>query len=367
MFNKSFINKSENFYILLKTWSHMANPATLREVAELAGVSIGTASQALNNRPNVSPETRAKVLDAARSLGYIFKDSAVAPCDSPLSVLGMLTKHDYGEAVAPNPFYSHIQMGVENECRKRGINLMYANIEVDRKNRPVEYPVMIREQSVDGLLLIGTLLEETIDQIKKHFGQIPIVLIDSYAPGMNFDSIVTDNVNGAAAMVGYIADQGHRAIGLIGCHEESSPSIQERRLGYLQALKARDISGTWIEAGDLTREEGYRATQQLLRRAPEVTAIFVCNDETAIGVYQGIRDLGLRIPQDISVAGFDNIDLARDISPALTTVHVQKAFMGMLGVRCLNERAIYPDQPKTTTLVSTQMVIRESVGVPQAS
>ena len=120
----------------------MPTPSTLRDVAKLAGVSVGTASQALNQRFNVLPETRARVLDAAKSLGYRARayerngNGAAHSAASQLSVIGLLTKHDRGLPVDVNPFFSHVQAGVESECRARNLGLMYANIEVDQKQSP---------------------------------------------------------------------------------------------------------------------------------------------------------------------------------------------------------------------------------------
>jgi LacI family transcriptional regulator len=133
----------------------MTSTTTLREVAEMAGVPIGTVSQALNNRPNVSPETRACVMDAAITLGY-HKDIHNNHVENPISVIGMLVKHDFGLEVTVNPFFSHVERGVERECRLRNIGLMYSLIEVDHQNRPIIWPSMISEQRVDGLLLLGT-------------------------------------------------------------------------------------------------------------------------------------------------------------------------------------------------------------------
>lgn len=189
--------------------------ATLREVAETAGVSIGTASQALNNRPNVSSETRTRVIDAAKALGYPVRES-VTPCEANLSVIGMLTKHDHGlDDAIVNPFYSYVELGVETECRKRGISLMMAAVDVDTQNHPVAWPAMLSEPRIDGLLLIGTFIEDTIDQIHQRLN-IPIILVDSYAPRLPFDSVVIDNFHGAQTAVEYLIECGHRHIGLIG-------------------------------------------------------------------------------------------------------------------------------------------------------
>jgi DNA-binding LacI/PurR family transcriptional regulator len=338
---------------------HLSGP-TLRDVAKMAGVSIGTASQAINNRPNVMQDTRARVIDAARSLGYPIRDTSLNPCETNLSMVGMLVKHDYGEPFLVNPFYSHIQMGVENECRKHGINLMYANVEVDYQNRPIEWPAMVREEGLDGLILIGMVVDETTAHIGK-LSQGPIVLIDGYSPGSAYDSVVTDNVQGARLAVDYLIDHGHRDVGLLGWESQSPPSIDERRKGYEQALRARGIETMQIEESKPGRSEVAQAAKNLLQRAPGITAIFATNDEVAIGVMNGIRALGLRVPEDVSIVGFDNIDLAREIMPALTTIHVPKSWMGAIGVRLLEDRVNNPNQPKLTVSVSVQLITRESV------
>ena len=339
----------------------MPSGATLRMVAEKAGVSIGTASQAINDRSNVSPETRARVLEAATALGYRIKEQTFQPDDTQLSVVGMLTMHDMGTEAAPNIFYSHVQAGVEIECRRRNLSLMFSTIDVDPKKRPIGWPHMIREQRIDGLILIGTFIEDTIDRLQEQI-DVPIVLVDGYAPNLPFDSVLTDNIQGAFSAVEHLIKKGHTHIGLIGWNPDAFTSIQERKEGYLRALHTYGIDQAYIEESILDRRPAYEAVQRLLKRSPEVTALFVANDETAIGIMNGFQSLGLNIPDDMSLVGFDNIELAGEIKPALTTVHVYKNWMGILGVRTLIERSRNPDQPKITTIVSTQLVIRNSVG-----
>lgn len=338
----------------------MASSATLREVAELAGVSIGTASQALNNRPNVSPDTRARVMDAAMSLGYQIKEPAPQPAEPSLSVVGMLTKNDFGLPITANAFYSYVQAGVESECRKRNIGLMCATIIVDQQNRPVTWPTMISEQRIDGLLLIGTFIPDTIDMIKRR-SDLPIVLVDSYAPELPFDSVLIDNEHGVTSAIKFLIAQGHRCIGLVGSNPESPPSILERRRAYFDTLKAHGIHEAFVQDSFLYTDSGYEAAKRLLKNSPQITAIFACNDDVAIGVLRAARDLGLDVPRDLSVIGFDNIDMAKTVTPALTTVHVHKTWMGTMGLRHLLDRAQNPDRPKLTTLVSTQLVVRDTV------
>jgi LacI family transcriptional regulator len=341
----------------------MASSVTLRDVAKLAGVSIGTASQALNNRPNVAPETRARVLDAAQALGYPVKEKPPGNNGSTVKVIGLITKHDLGLPEEINPFYSYIQAGVEGECRQQQISLMYATVEVDPSNHPVAWPAMISEQHIDGLILAGTFIEETADLFQRRIG-VPIVLVDSYAPSLPFDGVVIDNTPAARIAVEYLIKQGHTKIGLIGWNDESPPSVRERKAGYCQALQEHGIEHKFIQPSGLNRENGSDALQQLLGRHPEVTAVFACNDASALGVLSGAREMGLVVPRDLSVVGFDNIAMASQIVPSLTTVHVHKTWMGVLGVRRLLERAQDPGQPKVTITLSTELVVRESVGPP---
>jgi DNA-binding LacI/PurR family transcriptional regulator len=336
----------------------MPKQVKLSDVARSAGVSLGTASQALNQRSNVSEDTRAKVLEVAISLGYL-KDPVKTLHAHELSVVGMLTKQDVNMAAAVNPFYSHVQAGVEQACRDYGISLMVSAIEVDRSNRPVALPAMIKEQHPDGLLFIGTFLDDTIAGIYKDL-DIPIVLIDSYAPHLPYDSVVTDNRQGALLAVNHFIENGHKHIGLIGSYEKSPPSILERRAGYLEAIQEYGLTAH-IENSDLLRQPAYIATKNLLEHTPSITAIFACNDEVAAGVMQAIRDTGRSIPDDISVIGFDNVSSTADLYPPLTTIHIHKTWMGRLGVRFLVERAKHPDQPQITSSLATHLVIRDSV------
>jgi LacI family transcriptional regulator len=146
--------------------------------------------------------------------------------------------------------------------------------------------------------------------------------------------------------------------------DKCPPSVQERKTGYVRALQKHGIQGTYIQPSGLNREAGNDALRQLRQDHPDITAIFACNDMSALGVLSGARELELNVPGHLSVIGFDNIDMAREVTPGLTTVHVHKTWLGAIGVRQLIERAATPEQPKMTVTLSTRLVIRESVGPP---
>jgi LacI family transcriptional regulator len=338
----------------------LTKSVTLREVAERAGVSLGTASQALNNRPHVSATARERVLMAAQELGYV---SRRRPQETAISTIGLLIKHDSGPLPRFNYFFSYVQAGVEVECHSHRINLMVAIVKTDQNNRPVDgWPRIIEEQSVDGFILVGLNVEPTFSELRQQLPNKPIVLVDSYAFGFPFDSVVIDNIGGAIQAVNYLVDRGHRCIGLLGTNKHSSPDIRERREGYYWALAARQIDEVYVEEGPMQREEGYHALKRLLQRAPHVTAVFAVNDETAIGALQAAHEMRIAVPEELSIIGFDDIDMASEVRPALTTIHVPKMWLGRLGVRRLLERAQSSDAPAVTISVATHLVERNSVG-----
>lgn len=333
---------------------------TLRAVAELAGVSLGTASQSLNNRPGVAPETRRRVVEAATALGYPIKAPNL-PLENPISVVGLLLKHNRDAREPINQFYAYVQSGVEAECRERNLHLMYSNIEVDAQSHPVHWPVMLNEARIDGLILCGTFVESAVDAINRQ-RNVPMVLLDGYAVGpQSYDRVLTDNFSGALMATRHLIENGHRAIGFVGSTGNACPSILERRAGYIEALRRAGLTETLIEESAADRRGGYEATCRLLQRAARVTAIFASNDETALGVLRAARDLGLSVPEDLSVIGFDDLALIHEVSPALTTMHVDKVLMGRLGVRQLLERVRHPNMPAVTVLLQTELVMRESV------
>lgn len=336
----------------------MVARAKLVDVAELAGVSIGTASQALNNKNGVSPDTRQRVLEAAEKLGYLQQVRIPTASISSVSTIGVLMR-DNRQEPSNNPFYSQVLAGAERECQRQKVNMMYASIDVDDYSRAQAWPPML-DQELDGLLIIGAFLQETITEISQQT-RLPIVLVDAYTVTNTYDSIVINNINGAYNAVSHLIEQGHRHIGLIGSAPNAYPSIRERRKGYERALKVHDIAETYIKETRLKRDEAYHATISLLKNAPQITAIFACNDDTAIGVMRGARELGREIPHDLSVIGFDDIDLSQEVVPPLTTMHVDKVLMGALGVRQLVDRATDPERPILTLSLGTQLIERLSV------
>jgi len=304
---------------------------------------------------------RERVLEAALRLGYRQKFIGNSPVASGLTTVGVLTKRRKSDQLISNPFYSYVMDGIERECQRNNINLMYANVEVDERNRTLSWPAMLLNELVDGVIVVGAFLEEAIADISRRTGK-NIVLVDAYtSDDTMFDTVVLDNFGGAVKAVTHLLENGHQHIGLIGSNPNSYPSVLERRMGYFAALAQYGIQQTYTEDGMLERPDAFEATIRLLRRFPQITAIFACNDETAFGVMNAARSLGYRVPDDISIIGFDDIDLAQEVMPSLTTIHVDKVLMGTMALRMLRDRVNDEQKAAIKTVITTQLIIRESV------
>jgi LacI family transcriptional regulator len=336
------------------------NRVTLAEIADQSEVSLSTVSLVLRDKPGVGPETRQRVLDIAKELGYLPRNGAQRR--SGLTNIGLILKAEPDRIPRANQFYSQVLAGIEATCRQQQFNLLYATMLVDQDSYPIELPrMLIEEDTADALLFVGTFLDNTIAQIVEH-RSAPIVLVDAYAASDLYDAVVSDNFKGAHYAVTYLTQQGHRHIGFVGSHPRAYPSIQERQRGYVQALQDSGIPDSYFaNCHIINRGEIRDATVDLLRQTPQITALFGANDEVAIAAIEAARALECRIPDDLSVVGFDNIDPAESASPPLTTMHVDKVGMGRLAVQLLVNRVEYPESSPLTAVIHPHLIERHSV------
>jgi LacI family transcriptional regulator len=338
----------------------MSQRVTMEDIARRAGVSLATVSLVLRDKPGINEETRRRVFDAAQALGYQKRPTLTLSSAPQLQQVGVLMKARHNDLPYANPFYGPILASVEAACRKRQINLLVAAVPVDVDNHPEELPRMLVEDQLDAIILVGAFVDHTITQLLQRPGK-PVVLIDAYATDGTYDAVVSDNFRGGYQAVSHLAAAGHRHIALVGTLPDAYPSIAERRRGYEQALRDHGIQERYFADAHLVREEVTEATAALLQRFPQVTALFCANDMVAIEALATARTLGLRLPEDLSVIGFDNIDLAAHVTPALTTMHVDKAAMGRLAVLHLLHRVEAPESSPATTVLRPTLLERQSV------
>jgi LacI family transcriptional regulator len=332
---------------------------TVQDIAAKAGVSPATVSLALRGRGTIPADTRARVQETARSMGYVLRAAAPRTEAGVLASIGMVMRH-LPENPQENPFYSIVQAGIEMACRQNHINLVYTSLPVDRDSHILEVPRMLLEDAVDGLLGVGLYLNEANLPLFERQAA-PLVLVDAYATAGNFDAVETMNEAGAFEAVSYLLAQGHRKIAILGTHEDAFPSVAERRRGYERALAAHGIEERIYLDCVFDREPAYEATRAYFSATPAATAIFSANDWIAVGALRALRDLGLRVPEDVSLIGFDDDRLAVHITPALTTMQVDKVGLGRLAVDLLLNRARHPEAGQVAAYIRPRLVVRESV------
>jgi DNA-binding LacI/PurR family transcriptional regulator len=359
----------------------MTDTVTIKNVAEVASVSVVTVSRVFNNSAKVSEETRQRVLKAAAEIGYLGSKGYVSSmrqqlrtgvASEALKEIGFFFHVD-GDALTGGPFWSHIMFGVESEARKANINVLCRSIS-DIVQAPNVFLDAVQQMGINAILLVGPPEVETV-HILQHTG-LPVVLIDTDVPDLAVDAVLSDYFGGAREAVSYLIRTGHRQIAFI-----SSPVIDKiytlelRLMGYHaallnaglpfnEALYAVSSSPVGHIHQSLSPEGGYEACQRLLARNVPFTAIFCANDLMAIGAIKALREAGLRVPEDISVIGVDDIELAEHIQPTLTTVRVNKEGMGSTAVKTLIARAANPEAEPTTTLLKVELIKRQSVTSP---
>ncbi|MEQ8674459.1 MAG: LacI family DNA-binding transcriptional regulator [Aggregatilineales bacterium] len=339
----------------------MSEKITLRHVAELADVSVATVSLVLNDREGVSQQTRDRVMDAALKVGYIEEK----PPEAIQRTLRLLSPYDVGEPRENIDigFYGRVLGGVERECRQQNISLIFSGIMIDPYQSLNEWPPMAVDADMDGFIIIGGTitpsLEAKLVQLNK-----PILLLNSYTKMALYDAVYIDNFAGAYAAVTHLIEKGHTHIGVVGSNERDlcHRSIYERRQGYLAALADHNIQHTYITNSLFKLDVAEEAAYQLLKDNPQITAVFACNDHLSVGVMDAARRLHLKLPDDLSIVGFDDDSMFSTIvRPSLTTMRVDQPLLGVLGVRMLLNRIENPAQTPIYTTVTTSLVERESV------
>lgn len=350
----------------------------MKDVARKASVSVGTVSRVFHNYANVGEEIRTRVLQAAEELGYkkTVEEQSI-PHGKPRQdrelreiIFIYCTAVDDPTSVTSNPFWSQILLGAQREAKKAHIRVTYTTL-ADFFQNASHVARPFQEMTLDGILLVGPAERETIAAIQRL--QVPLVLVDNYLPGCYVDSVLCNNFEGARQATTYLIEQGHTRIAFIGGPVLDAPrpintiyTLERRSAGYRTALLDAGLAVDYrlYEACQLYPASGAEACQRLLERNLPFTAVFCANDEIAIGVIRALKDAGKRVPEEVSVIGFDDIALVEHLTPALTTVRVPKEALGALAMKCLQIRATETDLPVASHLLEVDLVVRETVKPP---
>ena len=326
--------------------------ATLKDVAREAQVSTATVSRVINGHGNVTDATRARILSIIEQLRYV-PDSAARSLSTGLThTIGVLLPDLHGE------FFSEIIRGIDQAARRRGLHLLLTGVH----GSAAEAALAIRQLKgrVDGLLIMSPYADSAF--LADHSADdTPAVLINSPVRGQSHSSFCLDNRGGARDMVRHLADVGHRRIAFIAGPQNNFDAT-ERLAGYCEAVRALGPHvREFVLPGDFSEESGYRAAERLLTLDERPDAVFAANDMMALGCLRAFSDAGVAVPGEVALAGFDDIPLARFVSPSLTTVRVPMAELGARALEGVADAVGAPEAtPTSTEMVATELVVRAS-------
>jgi len=345
---------------------------SLRTVAEVVGLSPTAVSLALRGDSSIPIETRQRVHAAAQSLGYKYVSRVKKKAQRCLRRL-VYVVNDYGDQpVTSNPFYGYILNGAEEACRLRDASLSFVLLPHDYPETADLPAVLLHD--LDGILLASPYPKSLVERIYRENGR-PMVLIDNILPGGQFDSVMADDFGGGYQVTQHLLELGHREIVMITGRTENPdipPSFCERYRGYQRA--GRDVGVEPRCAAILPAvvdppstngvEEPLKAWLTSLFTEPNrPTALFCAADFFAVSILTALSDLGIRVPQDVSVAGFDDFAMATQVNPSLTSVHTYKRAMARVAVERLLDRIDGDDTPVMNTTLVTELMVRQSTGV----
>lgn len=331
-------------------------PVTIADVARRAGVSIATVSRVLNNVPRgVGAALRKRVLKAAQELD--FRPNALARS------LHQKRTHTLGLLITDiaNPYYAGITRGIEDVSRRLGYALFICNTDRD-PTAMAHYIEVLREQRVDGIIIGGGGTPGRRHFQALHHRGIPAVLIGRY--DVPLPAVRIDNLKGGWEAATHLIRLGHRRIAILS-GPDTSTSIQDRMKGYQRAILEHGLSlpEGWILRGDLRPASALELAGRLLSARQRPTAILAANDQMAIATIRAALKLELRVPEDLSVVGFDNIELASYVSPALTTMGLPLYQMGVAAAE-IAIRLLAGTSGKEEAWFTPELIVRESTGPP---
>lgn len=346
----------------------MSGRVTIDDIAEASRTSPATVSLALRNKPGVSAATRERILAVAQALGYRRPARASADAGAELRNLGAIFRTWQGgperSSPALNRFYSWVLTGIQEAATAHHLNLVLVTIPVDAENRPGRLPERVLRQPLDAGLIVGTFRPETVEEIAglTATSRPPLLLVDAEHDAM--DCVVTENAAGAIDATTYLIGQGHRRIGYFGPSSVWEPNFHLRREGFVQAMAMAGLepAGTVEES---TSELGAsKAARRALAAIPEATAFICANDSAALALLRAAQESGRRVPDDLSIMGFDDVDRALESVPPLTTMAVDKLGLGRLAVEVMTYRMGWPEGAPIRLSLRARLVERGTVRPP---
>jgi LacI family transcriptional regulator len=336
----------------------MKNGVKMLDIATKLGVSVVTVSNALAGRDGVSEQMRKKICETAEKMGY--KPSNTKSEKKRLAMpkigknVGILTSERF--VGARGTFYWELTASISNQLSQLNVCTVYECVTADSEKNGV-LPNMVTDNKVDGIIVIGQVHRSYIDCLSKL--TMPLMFVDFYDNRYNIDSVISDSFNGGYMLTDHLVEKGHRKIGFFGTLNATS-SINDRYLGYVKCIMENELEfrNEWI-IGD-RNERGI--LNDKIDFPDEMPTAFVCNcDETAFRVISALKSKGVRVPEDISVVGYDNYTVSSICIPTITTVEVDLTRMAEVSVGIMAKKLADPGYSEGRRIISGRLIEKESV------
>lgn len=331
----------------------MGLKVSIRYISELTGFSPATVSNALNHKKGVNAKTTAEVFRVAKEVGYLKENT--------ISKIKLVTFKKNGSIIDDTPFFPTLISGFEQECRQCGYEMVVCNLD----ERDEDYEQQVKNLVQDGdsaSVILGT--EMMGGELKPfRYARSPVVLLDYWQDSMDFNGVLINNFDSAKKAVEYLIEQGHREVGYIrGSYRING--FKTREQGYYSAMNKYklDIRNSYIITLSTTLNGAYQDMFAYLDKKPALpTAFFADNDMIALGAMKALQEQGFRIPEDVSIIGFDDLPFSEISYPPLTTLRVPNKEMGRLAVQRLIDMIRNPGEVITKTEVCTKFIERQTV------
>jgi len=326
---------------------------TIKDIAKMAGVSINTVSRALNNKPDVSEETKKKILKIAKELGYVRNFTASSLRQKQTKTVGVVI------ADSSNPFYAEVLKGIESAARKYGYQIILMNTDRIYKREEEAIRILL-ERRVDGLLISP--VQDKNDDIKYLVDKgTPLVIVGRHFDDIKVDEIHSDEIKGGYIATKHLINRGCRKILMISGFSFKS-AARMRLEGYKKALEESrlDYDEEYVIISDIDMKDGYNAVYEAKKKGLVFDGIFCYNDMMAFGAMKALKELGYRIPEDVAVVGYDDIMFSSLVCPPLTTIRIKKFEMGFEAFRMLLQRLKGLRKKVKRKILDVELVVRES-------
>ncbi len=328
---------------------------TIKTIAEKAGVSVVTVSRALNNRHDISKEMREKILKIAEEFNYVPNHLAKSLVTRRTKTIGLIIK----ELV--DSFLAEVVQGVSDVAREKGFTIILCHT-YDNADQEIEYIRHLRAKQVDGMLIYPTQADKRyIHELKN--SPIPYVFLNRHTDALRCDYVANDNIEGTYQLVNHLIQQGRKRIVYL-CAKPSASSGHERILGCQKAIRENGLPSNYlrVESCDETIESCYNAAKMLIANyRHEIDAILSWDDRLSLGIIRALFEAGIRIPDDIAVAGYDDSEIAQHLSPPLTTIHQPAYQIGKIAAEILFEKIASEESAEAKQIIlKPELIVRAS-------